>query len=96
MTEVRNRRYEGFMQEGRLYVDRYTLAVMFNRSVHTIRVHCQPAIEHRNEAGVRTRTFYDVEACGTILTAVPTRPSRRLVDQRAESVSDFVQRQRCA
>lgn len=95
MTDRPKRRHEGLMLDGRLYVDRYTLAAMFNRSVHTIRARCPVAIEHTNDAGKTIRTLFDVQACAVVLAAIPTRP-RRPVDQRAGSISDFVQYQECA
>ena len=77
---IPNRRYEGYVQDGRFYVDRHTLAKICNRSVAAVRRHCKPSVEHVNAAGRTTRTFYDVEACGAVLERL--RPRRRaVVDQ---------------
>lgn len=56
--------YEG---PQRTLVDRQTLAVLVQRSEHTIRARC-PVAEHR-----QGRALYDLEQVVSVLATIPTR-----------------------
>lgn len=55
---------------GRALVDRASLARLFGRSEHTIRLRCPVAKHHQG------RALYDVEQCHVILAAIPVRNRR--------------------
>lgn len=64
-------------RDGKALLDRQTMAHIASRSVHTIRAKC-PISEHH-----LGRAMYDMEACLSILAAIPTRRPRTGVDQAA-------------
>lgn len=60
--------------DGRAHVDRQTLSVLTQRSVHTIRARC-PIVGHE-----RGKALYDVEDCVEILAGITPRPHARVLE----------------
>jgi hypothetical protein len=63
-------------EDGRILVDRATLAALVGRSVNTIRARC-PIDRHGIDDAGRLRAMYDLDQCEALLGSIRLWPAAR-------------------